>query len=366
MCRFFIAQKNSRMMIIIMKRSSGKPRVAKKAHDNRHKLATKIHHAAKKRNTKSRRAFVDHDTQLALEVRKTISKWEAEADQFLRNGRNSVKTIEDDLEVRLFVLLRLATIERDAIPKFYQKVAHYRGEAVDVLCSICKTLSGYLEILAKSKNVPAAECLWDTAFTLVTTIKGLASTNPDILKRKARKTIFSPSFRTKENKFTDDFAETAKAIELGADFPLKKEPDAKYDLDSGVTRFVLTRLIEAYEKRDRLLKADDYMTKHPSTSELTRDQRLLRLPGIQPEHLTYLKLPPYNEKTARLWWKSVIKPQLDSPKIHDQIKGSWLEEMLKRKAKKYTDASIRDLLKKLCEPKVLKSFASEFPQCPRH
>jgi hypothetical protein len=215
--------------------------------------------------------------------------------------------------------------------------------------------------LAKSKNAPAAERIWDNAVEMVSAIKTLALTNPKMLRARARKAIYMPSFRAKAKKFRDDFAELSDRVELSKDFPVKTGDKALYDLDSLVTQYVIKMLKEAEDVRKLLSGVTHFLDNRKDQKKilggLSRDQVFLNLPGIRQEHLGFVDLPPYSKETAKNWWEKCIKPQLDAPETLQRLEGTKFLLSLSKAAKSAADYDIRDYLKKLCEKKVLKSLA---------
>jgi hypothetical protein len=63
----------------------------------------------------------------------------------------------------------------------------------------------------------ASQELWDQALKLTEAFSELALKNPDLFKTKARQSLFMPSIRSKNPKFSANAKEIAKAIELSAE-----------------------------------------------------------------------------------------------------------------------------------------------------
>ena len=303
----------------------------------------------------------DLEANIRQKIDEKISQYLSHFDDYLKEGENSISQIDKDLNERLFILLIIASGVDTPSSTIAKLIPCAKDQAVEALCSASKTINDFLIQLADRKNVPAAEAIWDNGVQMVSAIKTLAQKQPCLLKLKARKAIYMPSFRAKVNKFSDDFHQVSTDIELSRDVPLKTGAKAFYDLNRLVTRYLIKILSEAEEKR-KLLSGVDYFLdelhkdkKYPAGH--TREKYLLNLPGIRPEHLGLLNLPPYSKASAKLWWKNFIKPHLDLPETLKQIEGTELYKFLSTGAKYPVDYEIRDFFKKLCERTVLQSLA---------
>ena len=284
--------------------------------------------------------------------------------QFLSAGEKSIALVEHDIRKRITFLLWLACLNDPLQKEIEKNIPHAKSQAIDMLCSTANAFNNVLVQLAKiGMNANAAEFIWDNGVKMVSAINELASTQPNLLRPKARKAIYMPSFRAKAKRFTDNFHVVSEAVELSKDFPTKTGDSALYDLDSLVTQFVVELLDEAQKKRELLINVASFfdspltLVKLDCLKDCSREQALLSLPGIRPEHLAYLDLQPYSKATAKAWWEKCIKPELDFPDTLKRLEGTKLHKLLSAGAKLRVDYAIRDYFKKLCESKVLESLA---------
>jgi hypothetical protein len=201
----------------------------------------------------------DHDADIREQIEEEISQAISRFPDYFRDGEKTILQITEDLKERLLLLFYIASIDGALESKIDKLIPGAKDQAVDSMCAASDAINFYLIQLANKTNACAAERIWDNGIQIVSAIKTLAQTRPSLLKPKARKALYLPSFRSRAKKFSDDFYETADRIELSADFLVKTGINANYDLDTLVTKFMVKMLAEAEEKRKLMLGVASFL-----------------------------------------------------------------------------------------------------------
>lgn len=287
-------------------------------------------------------------------VEKTLKDIENVIPAYFKDGEQTIGNLERGIQERL-VLLFYTAVARGSNEEGLDKVVpNSKAQALGALCSAARSINYFLVELAKRENEEAVETLWDDCSEMTRAIKMLAMSKPEVLRPKARKSIYLPSFRAKIKKYTDDFQVVSEAIELSKDSAVKTGDDAKFDLDGLITQFAVNLLEEADKKRRFLLQVKNLL----DDSAVLRERAFKVLTELGELDLTYLDLSPYGKKTARAWWEICIKPQLESPDLLQKLDNTpLLKSLLATKRNMPKDYIIRNYLKDACKIKILRSLA---------
>ena len=224
------------------------------------------------------------------------------------------------------------------------------------------------------------------ALKLTETFSKLALENPAPFKAKARQSLFMPSVRAKNPKFTADAKAIADAIDLSAATVGDRLKDNRRRLGALCARLVGECVHEI--ARARTLWADEFIpygrsVVWPTTEDIepflgtSRDGLIA---GIKASHqndedsetmeshlrffclladcgverLHFLTLPELTAETASKWWKGAIEKMVEArfPILFGQ--PSWENEL--KAVSRGTKADMRKELKDYCVGKV-KQFA---------
>ncbi|MBE0543582.1 MAG: hypothetical protein IH623_19730 [Verrucomicrobia bacterium] len=227
-----------------------------------------------------------------------------------------------------------------------------------LLLAHVRRLNDMLCELAREGHWGANNELWDQALKLTETFSELALQNPAVFRGKARRSLFMPSVRTRNPRFTADAAEIAVAIELSAESIGGKLTDNRVRLGALCARLVAECVHEIKLARDAwadLSAWDQHEVIWPTQEQVQRlmgksidDILGTRKEGInQNAHdgdelgshlelfcmfaecgvarLHFLTLPELTAAAAPLWWKGAIEKMVEArfPKLLEI--PSWLE-----------------------------------------
>ena len=302
-----------------------------------------------------------------IEVDHALGKILKGADQeligYLESGKTSVTNIETLIKEQVFVLMKLYDLFKSHPGKLGSYIAEQRIDIVHSLGSLAELIIIILGVQSKRSDSDAAEALWDIAMKSVEDVGVLADLHPELLKKRARKSMYMPSRRALTVKFTDNFLARAHKIELSKGTSIKATDKALYDLESKATLFAVNLLNKAKENRKlirsvwRLKEIQDFELKIGTDA-------MFRFMGISlQEALAYREIKPYCKATAKSWWEKIISPIIGQDETLELIKNDdkAFYEYLVRSAKLATDSEIRQKLKDLCKRQVLNSLAPDKP-----
>jgi hypothetical protein len=285
---------------------------------------------------------------------------------YFTEGTGMVAKISKELSQRFYLLIVLINqfeSKKSEIEKAYPSAI---SESIEALSNAAWLVNYEMQRLARKGHVQAAEYFWNNATKLTQEVGWLADHKPELLKAKATKTLFMPSLRAHAQKFNDNFVKRAGRIGLGTKGAVKTGNKAAYKLDSMATQFA-ANLLEQVDFKRKLLQGVQYFFESQSPDAKksigpTLDDVLLKVPGIKPQDLKHLSLPPYCKSTAPIWWENHIKPILEDPETLQQMEGSDFYKHLVKAATIPVDYEIHQQLKDECKRQILGSLAPETPQ----
>lgn len=300
-------------------------------------------------------------------------KMEADWNEFQKHigdyfdeGAGIIARISKELSQRFKLLLILINRFESKKSETEKAFPGAISESIEALSDAAWMVNFEMKRLARKGHVQAAGYFWDNATKLTQEVGWLADHEPGLLKAKAAKTIYMPSLRAQVQKFNDNFLKRAGRIGLGTKVALKTGSKAAYKLDSMATRFA-ANLLEQVDFKRKLLQGIRlfYESQSPDAKKSigpTLDEVLLKVPGIKPQDLKHLSLPPYCKSTASIWWENHIKPILEDPETLQQMEGSDFYKHLVKAASIPVDYEIHQQLKDECKRQILESLAPEMPQ----
>lgn len=256
-----------------------------------------------------------------------------------------------------------------------------------LLLAHIERLNEILCILAKEGRRGACRTLWEQALKLNQTFSELALKNPGPFRPYARHSLYMPSIRTKNPKFTADAKAIAEAIELSAETVGDNLTDNRTRIGALTARLVgecideiklsrghwenlylpyrlpvvwpLSDQIKPFLNKsvDELIQAGRGKIGQEKTAEEKLDSHLRffgMLKGCGVDRLHFLLLPELTKETAMAWWKGAIEKMIDSkfPRLLEE--PHWEKEL--RAISRGTKADMRKELKDYCVGKV-KQFA---------
>jgi hypothetical protein len=273
----------------------------------------------------------------------------------------------------------------------FDEVTHqlFPNNFEDLLLKHIRRLNEALCEMAKNGRLTASQELWDQSLKLTEAFSELALKNPDLFKTKARQSLFMPSIRSKNPKFSANAKEIAKAVELSAETVGAGLHDNRTPLGALTAKLVgecvdeITRtrkhwsdlfaqrgapvmwptqeqikpflafrgkgedaVLAGIEKVKNIKNAEDNMKSHL--------RFFCILSGCGVDRIHFLALEELTQKESPHWWKKAIEKMVEVkfPKLLEQ--PVWKTEL--KKVSSGTQSDMLHELKKFCVGKV-KQFA---------
>jgi hypothetical protein len=234
--------------------------------------------------------------------------------------------------------------------------------------------------LAGSGRWSACAELWEEALKLSKVFCELALKHPDAFKGRARQSLYMPSIRTTNPKFSADSKAIGEAIELSAETVGAKLYDNRVRLgglcaqlvgecvdeimrsrcqwSSPFTRYKFPVQWPTQEQMQPFLgkKPNELISVEKAPHKIgheTMESRLLffcLLAGCGAERLHFLTLPELTTETATIWWKGAIERMVEArfPSLLEH--PAWKKEL--KAVSSGTKADMRKELKDYCIAKV--------------
>lgn len=269
-----------------------------------------------------------------------------------------------------------------AVPTSFEQQRPFVPSGVEeMLVRHVRRLNEMLCELARAGRWVACEELWDQALKLSETFSELALKHPEPFKSKARQSLYMPSVRARNPKFTADAAAIAEAVDLSASTVGDKLSDNRKRIGALCARLVgecvheitrsrnlWMRLYTPYKRTvvwptDAQIKpllgkeADDIIGNISAKDGPTIETHLeffCLMKDCGSERLHFLLLPELAVETATDWWKGAIEGMVEAKFPALLQEPGWAKEL--KAVSRGTEADMRKELKDYCVGKV-KQFA---------
>lgn len=263
----------------------------------------------------------------------------------------------------------------------------------DCLFEHIKNLNEYLCEIARAGSLPASQELWDQALKLTNTFSELALKKPGLFKAKSRQSLYMPSIRSKNPKFTANAKEIAAAIELSSETVGARLHDNRTLLGALTAKLIgecVDEIIKTRRQWERIFRPEGWSVIWPTHEQIkpflkfkgknidaadgvlqemgkvhlikTNEDKLnasLRffcmLNGCGIDRIHFLALNELTKYESKKWWKEAIEPMVEA-----KFPALLKEPLWNRELVKISNGTEKDMLhelKKYCAGKV-SQFAS--------